>query len=117
MRRPGCDEDNLTAEDFLCDFCARTWAEDRPMVEGHHGSCICGPCLSVAYTALVLQSPEAGDPGLAPPGTKCALCLEQRDEPAWPSPVRDAAACRRCVKQSAAVLQKDKSNSWKKPEA
>lgn len=113
MRREGCDEDDLQMSDFLCDFCGNEWTDDRPMVEGHHGSCICGRCLTVAYTQLVVESGEGDAPG----GSKCTLCLEHREDPMWASPARDGAvACRRCVKQSAGVLQKDKDIPWSKPD-
>ncbi len=110
MRRPGCDEDNLQMSDVMCDFCGNEWTLERPMVEGHHGSCICGPCLTVAYTELVVA--QGGD---APAGYKCTLCLEHRDDPGWASPAREAWACRRCVKQSAGVMGKDKESGWSRP--
>ena len=110
MRREGCDEDNLQMSDMLCDFCAGEWTLERPMVEGHHGSCICGSCLRVAYTELVLA--KGGD---APKGYKCVLCLEQREDPGWQSPAREVCVCRRCVKQSAGVLGKDADIAWSKP--
>lgn len=117
MRREGCDEDNLVMEDFLCDYCGNEWTDDRPMVEGHHGSCVCGNCLTVAYTELGLTV-RGGDNGSSegvPSGAKCNLCLEVREESIWKSPVREAYLCRRCAKQSAGVLQKDKDNGWSKP--
>lgn len=81
------------------------------MVEGHQGSCICGECLSAAYRALVLEGRGVEDPSL-----RCVLCLETRKEPGWHGAVRAAVAvCRRCVKQSAAVLAKDADLGWKKP--
>ena len=43
----------MTMADFLCDFCRREWTEDSPMVEGHHGSLVCGRCLTVAYIEVV----------------------------------------------------------------
>lgn len=101
---------NLT---FLCDFCHQPWDDDRPMVEGHRGSLICANCLSIAYTEMVhlkLGSPVESD-------TPCLLCLEHgRDDPHWRSPVvEDAIACKRCLKQSAGVLQKDPDYNWQKP--
>jgi hypothetical protein len=111
MRRPGCDEDNLEMADFLCDFCGSVWIEDLPMVEGHKGSCICGKCLTVAYTGVVL-----GEAGSAPEGYQCTLCLEKRPEHGWASPVREEASiCRRCIKQCAGVLSKDKETPWTRP--
>jgi hypothetical protein len=104
--------------DVLCDFCRREWTDDLPMVEGHQGSCICGDCLAAAYRALAQRPAAPGaDPGADPP--QCILCLEKRDEPTWQAPGADAAAahaCRRCVRQSAAVLQKASEFGWRKPE-
>lgn len=117
MRREGCDEDNLAMEDFLCDYCGNEWTDDRPMVEGHHGSCVCGRCLTVAYTelGLTVRGGDSGSSEGVPAGAKCNLCLEVREESIWKSPVREAYLCRRCAKQSAGVLQKDKDNAWSKP--
>jgi hypothetical protein len=113
MRRPGSDPDHLAMTDILCDFCRREWTEERPMVEGHQGSCICGPCLTTAYRATVLDEAPA-TPGS---GARCALCLEDRADPMWDSPVEPGTrACRRCVRQSAAVLQKDPDSRWRRPE-
>ncbi|MGD9689862.1 MAG: ClpX C4-type zinc finger protein [Phycisphaerales bacterium] len=96
---------------FKCDFCRRAWAEDRPMVEGHHGSLICASCLTVAYSAVVHQSSGADLAG----GT-CTMCLEPRDEPQWQSPLHpEARVCRRCIKQSAGVLEHDEEFAWKRP--
>lgn len=98
---------------FKCDFCGSGWDEDRPMVEGHRGSLICGSCLSIAYTELVHL-----DSGYAPGEREaCVLCLETgRPELHWASPVNDKTiACRRCIKQSAGVLHKDPDSPWKKP--
>lgn len=112
MRRPGCDEDNLAMSDVLCDFCENVWTEELPMVEGHHGSCICGRCLTIAYTEVALHDLNA-----APAGYKCTLCLENRPDAAWASPLREGVfICRRCIKQSAGVLNKDPDSGWKKPE-
>ena len=114
MRRPGCDPLDVQMSDVLCDFCAREWTDARPMVEGHQGSCICGDCLAAAYRAIVLPPPPA-----APAPARCTLCLEDRDEPTWTAgPAGSTArACRRCVRQSAAVLAKDPDFGWRKPEA
>jgi hypothetical protein len=110
MRKPGCDEDNLQMSDVMCDFCGSEWTMDRPMVEGHHGSSICGPCLTVAYTELVLNKGRN-----APEGYKCVLCLEHREDPGWQSPACEACVCRRCVKQSTGVMNKDKDIEWSRP--
>jgi hypothetical protein len=96
---------------FKCDFCFKPWADDRPMVEGHHGSLICASCLTVAYTEIIInESPSV------PSVASCSLCLEERDQPGWQSPMTDAAViCLRCVKQSATVLEKDEDQDWNKP--
>lgn len=112
MRAPGCDPEDLQPSDFLCDFCGRAWADDRPMVEGHQGSCICGACLAEAFRAIALAGAEGAAPGAA---SRCILCLETREGPAWRG-AGGAAACRRCVRQSAAVLQKDPDSGWRRPE-
>lgn len=131
MHRQGADPANIQMADVLCDFCAQPWTDARPMVEGHRGSCICGPCLTVAWTELVTVGP--GDPATgnesAPDGEPtadgepsaqvetCALCLEPaRDRPRWRSPIRPtAAACLRCVKQAAGIMHKDPDIEWSKP--
>lgn len=104
------DDGNLI---FRCDFCKTAWDMQRPMVEGHRGSLICGNCLSIAYMELVHL-----DTGITPPREQaCALCLENgRDGLHWVSPVDDSViVCRRCIKQSAGVLHKDPDSPWKKP--
>jgi hypothetical protein len=96
---------------FKCDFCRRAWADSLPMVEGHQGSLICAECLTAAFTRVVVEN--AGEP-LAPPAV-CALCLEQRADPHWRGPLADAFACKRCIKQSAAILERDPDVAWKRP--
>ena len=120
MRKPGTDENNVQMSDVLCDFCHREWTDDLPMVEGHQGSCMCGKCLTIAYVEVVMNNdcPTIGE-------FKCALCLEtsadraaleRGDEPGWRSPAySEAAICKRCIKQTAGVLQKDKDSGWRKP--
>lgn len=71
MRKPGTDEENVQMSDVLCDFCHSEWREDEPMIEGHHGSCVCGKCLTVAYTELLINKSDS-----APAGYKCTMCLE-----------------------------------------
>ncbi len=113
MHRSGIDENNVKPEDILCDFCGNTaWANDVPCVEGHQGSIVCGNCLSVAYSELVLA--KAGEPTKE----KCRMCLEHRDEPVWNGAIEPIASiCRRCTKQSSAVLNKSKQWDWAKPTA
>ena len=112
MRREGTDENNLAPEDFLCDFCGNHWADDRPMVEGHRGSLICGKCLSVAYAVVINNN--AGE--LVPEVVTCALCLQHQETPHWKGALDNAYVCTKCIRQSAAILQKDKETGWKKPE-
>lgn len=116
MHRPCADTENMTPEDFLCDFCLRSWAEDIAMIEGHQGSLLCADCLTRAYRALVVDETSSVYDGDDPNGAKCAMCLEHREDPMWRSPTNAAAwACRRCVKQGAGALSKDKEIGWKKP--
>lgn len=127
MHRPGTDHSNVQMEDVLCDFCGTTWTETLPLVEGHRGAVICGPCLTTAYRQLVLEkrgTAGEGSGGVTPTGTdaaaatggyECRLCLEQRKEIGWRG-TTDACACLRCVKQSAAILAKDADYGWKRPE-
>jgi len=110
MHRPNADPADMQVSDFLCDFCGRAWDGAFPLVEGHQGSLICGSCLTVAWTEVVIQGLDA-----APKGATCTLCLEERDDPCWSSPVRDAIVCRRCVKQAAGRLHKDPDWDWTKP--
>jgi hypothetical protein len=50
---------------LCCDFCRRDWDGQEAMVEGHHGSIICLPCLKLALEQL-----KVGDDKY-----KCNLCL------------------------------------------
>jgi hypothetical protein len=110
MRREGCDEDNLKPEDFLCDFCGSTWTQDRQMVEGHRGSLICSQCLTAAYAQVIRQN--AGVP--VPDAVTCALCIAHHDAPHWQGPA-GPVACKRCIEQSARILEKDPDAGWKRP--
>ncbi len=122
MRKPGIDEDNVQMSDVLCDFCHREWTEETPMIEGHHGSCICGRCLRVAYVTVVRDEAPT-----APEDYHCTLCLEKEqdraaqnrpNEPGWQSPMyEEAMICRRCIKLGAGVLHKDKAFDWTRPGA
>ncbi len=96
---------------FACDFCGRAWDGAGPMVEGHRGSLICGDCLRVAFSEVVLL--EGGEPSPEP----CVMCLEVRKDRVWASPAReDVRICRRCANQSARVLAKDKEMGWALPQ-
>ncbi|MCH8823616.1 MAG: hypothetical protein IH984_08930 [Planctomycetes bacterium] len=120
MRKPNTDESNVQMSDVLCDFCHRQWTEEIAMLEGHQGSCICGRCLTLAYTDIILNEIDA-----APQQFACPMCLEtsddrasldRADEPAWQSPLyEEAVICKRCIDLAATALNKDKDNNWKKP--
>lgn len=116
MHRKGANPTDMRPADFICDFTGKAWDGTFPMVEGHQGSLICGDALRVAFTEVVLLGQ-----GSMPTGATCAMCLEQRDEPGWQSPVpvgpheSGAAICRRCIRQSATKLEKDPDWGWKKP--
>ncbi|MBL8757039.1 MAG: hypothetical protein JNK35_01265 [Phycisphaerae bacterium] len=102
-------------EFFKCDFCRQPWADDRPMVEGHQGSLICSACLSVAY--LHVHGPQTAGLGAESPAIACRMCLETRSGPRWASPLDpEAVACKRCIRQSAGVLERDPEYAWRRPD-
>ena len=117
MQRPGTNPDHVEMTDILCDFCHRAWSEDQPFIEGHRGACICGRCLTVAYSEI--ETNQSGvRPEADPDAGGCRMCLEHRDELHWQSPVDpEAFICRRCTKQSAGVLHKSPDYAWTKPTA
>ena len=106
------DNDAEGNEFFKCDFCHSPWSEERPMVEGHKGSLICGACLRVAYTEVVL-----GGGGVGPrDGVGCTLCLQTNDTLHWQSPIDDCAVvCRSCIESSARTFEKDPGTRWQTP--
>ena len=111
MQRPDCDPKNIQLDDILCDFCHTPWGGQQAMIEGHQGSVICGKCLTVAFTFLCLESHE--EPFA---GTKCNMCLEDREEPLWESPLYEGAwICRRCARMAATSLDRSKDFEWEKP--
>jgi hypothetical protein len=127
VRRDGTDPDNVQMSDVLCDFCAQEWTADRTMMEGHHGSCICAPCLTLAFRAVVLEGRD-DSPGVArdpshghdgsPAVRQCAMCLEARNEPHWRGLGRPQAfACRRCIKMASVILERDPDTAWARPAA
>lgn len=97
----------------LCDFCGSPF-DQTPMIEGHQGSLICTKCLTVAYTYVVLH--EAGE---EEHGHTCTMCLEDRDQRQWRSPVDidgvHARACLRCIKQASTALERDPDLDWTRP--
>lgn len=113
MHRADCDPENMTAEDFLCDFCLNHWREDRHMVEGHRGNLICSQCLAIGYREVILDETGAD----APPGATCSLCLAEKKGGHWRSPLRDepVLACRACLARSATLLEKDPESNWSRP--
>lgn len=94
-----------------CDFCDARF-EDEAMVEGHQGSLVCMKCLRAAYTEL-----KTLKGGAEHRGRKCVMCLEQRDEPEWESPVTGACICTRCTTMAYRALEKDPESGWKRPDA
>jgi hypothetical protein len=112
MRKPGTDPENVQMSDVICDFCHAEWTEQSPFIEGHQGSIVCGNCLTVAYTDVVLLGNNTG-----PAGYQCVMCLENRPDPAWRSPMQpEAVICKRCINLAAGTLSKDKDYAWKRPE-
>lgn len=99
-----------TVIESLCDFCHASFDAD-PMIEGHQGSLICLKCLSVAYADIVLHS--GGRENI---NQKCTMCLEDRAQPEWDSPMFPGTRiCLRCIKQAATTLEKDPESGWKRP--
>lgn len=111
MHNPAADPDNMQMTDFWCDFCRSPWSEGRPMVEGHQGSLICGSCLKVAYVETLVSRTSS-----APAGSKCSLCLEERTDRLWRSPMHeDVIACERCIRQASTALSQDPDSGWNRP--
>ena len=111
MHRKGINVNNVQPEDILCDFCGRAaWSLGEPCIEGHQGSIVCGGCLSLAYSGLVLE--DGGVPVKIP----CRMCLETRNQSSWSSDFdNEATICLRCTKQSATALEKSKHWEWSRP--
>ncbi len=114
MFRTGTDTNDVKMEDVLCDFCLAPWIDTLPFMEGHQGSHICGPCVTLAWRATVIFASEP--PYTDIPACSCTMCLEQRIEPAFDSSKREAHICRRCVKMAAVMLERDVDNAWQRPE-
>jgi len=97
----------------FCDFCSRQWDPEgaETMIEGHQGSLICLKCLSAAYSLVV--SHRGGEEHK---GKACTMCLEERDQAQWESPINDGKRiCLRCIKQAATALEKDPESGWTRP--
>ena len=102
--------DSGTVIESLCDFCHAPFAEEA-MIEGHQGSLLCLKCLSAAFADL-----ELAGGGAEHAGGKCTMCLENRNQPQWQSPMfEDARVCLRCIKQAATAMEKDPDTGWKRP--
>lgn len=113
VRREGTDPDHVTMSDVLCDFCGRAWTLDMPLLEGHHGSCICGDCLASAVRRMAIERVDDRVDGY-----RCTMCLEERADAAYRSPSRPVAfICRRCVDLGARTLERDRDFAWRRPEA
>jgi hypothetical protein len=113
VRKPDTDPLDVRMTDVLCDYCHREWTESVPMIEGHHGACVCGRCLSAAYVAVVHAGVDDGKGAF-----KCRMCLEDRKDSSWASPVdEEALICLRCIKLGARALEKDAESGWTRPEA
>ena len=111
MRREGTDPNNVQMEDVLCDFCHTSWTEALPLIEGHHGSCVCGPCLTAAYrhVSILANDDRVGE-------CQCTMCLETREDPCYRSTTQvSAIICRRCIKLAAGALERDPDFEWKRP--
>jgi hypothetical protein len=111
VRREGTDPNHVRMHDVLCDFCHTPWTLDRPMVEGHHGSCICGNCLRAAW-ALTVTAQSSDRPDGTP--TKCTMCLEERTDRTFQSPAYpDACICLRCVRLASRAVARDADDASK----
>jgi hypothetical protein len=111
MQRPETNPQDVQPEDILCDFCHRpTWSLNIASIEGHHGSVICVDCLKYAWIDVVDT-----ETGIQLDGDTCTMCLEQRTDPAWRSPMHEEACiCRRCIKLAAQAFRKDGNSGWVK---
>ncbi len=87
------------------------------MVEGHQGSLVCSSCLTLAYLHVHAGPTGEGEGAADPAGPTCRMCLEARPGSRWESPL-DATAviCRRCVRQSTVMLERDEECGWKRPQ-
>ena len=94
-----------------CDFCEAEFGQ-AAMVEGHQGSLVCMKCLSAAYTELKML--KGGEEHR---GGKCIMCLEERDEPEWQSPLTGKNICTRCTTMAYRALEKDGDTGWQRPDA
>jgi len=120
MRKPGVNPNNVQMTDVLCDFCHEEWREDVPFLEGHQGSCICGPCLTEACRVLLLNKQ-----GVLEGDFICPMCrergedraaLDRAGEAGWRSPKGShAVLCMRCLNLGVTALEKDPDFGWHRP--
>jgi hypothetical protein len=93
-----------------CDFCGADWDQVRPMIEGHHGSVLCLPCLERALQeakpanadfrcSLGLTDEDAGTLAWGPPPTP--------GEPPAAGRNPHAVACGDCIQQAARGFSRD----------
>jgi len=93
-----------------CDYCDAEFV-DAAMVEGHQGSLVCMKCLTMAFTELKTLKGGAENKG-----KKCRMCLEERDEALWESPMMPGAyICVRCTTMAYRAMEKDPDSGWKRP--
>ena len=112
MFKDGANPEEIEMSDVLCDYCHGHWREEIPMIEGHQGSCICGKCLKMAWSQVVVNRMNDSDDEWT-----CRMCLEKRDEPCYQSPVQsDAFICRRCIRMGAHALRTENAEGWDPPE-
>ena len=111
MHRQGINVNDVQPEDILCDYCEQSaWSLGEPCIEGHQGSIVCGTCLTLAFTDIVIN----GHGDLV--DLKCRMCLEVREQTSWRSKNDpEATICLRCIKQSATALEKSKHWEWSRP--
>ncbi len=87
---------------IVCDFCRRDWDGQEPMIEGHHGSILCVPCLEKA-----LKGQATGGEKF-----KCTMCLRFNmppEMPHWSNPEHpEAVVCQDCMYQAAKAFHKNK---------
>lgn len=103
MHDPTCEGNDF----FKCDYCHQSWADDRPMIEGHKGSLLCTKCLTMA--CVDVSEPAAS--------YRCVMCIrEGLDLQCWQSPMYDGVfLCRDCIQQAVRVFGKDPDVDWNVP--
>jgi len=116
MRKPGVNPNDVQMSDVLCDFCHREWTEDVLFIEGHQGSCICGLCLTQAWSDLPAHRNQASKDFLCPmcrEKNEDRAALDRADERSWQG--QHAVICERCMLLAATALEKDPDSGWSRP--